>query len=532
MASILRVLAVVFLLVLPAGPSAAAPVEATVEPHLGSLTLAPGGPDKLTLLWMQATGTPQTSHHFAMTVDYAAVAGFADVEVLLGSLSVESYRAAADDVQTSPATSSGPCTQTTATMFTCGWDGVLYKSDSLYAAGLVSAKPKSTAVTGDEGKITVTARIDDGTPATTESTVRVGEGVDLASGSDQEVSAKAGGTANTTPVVRNSGTTAVNGLVMFLDADPRLLGTSSYSNCEYGEGSVVCTFDTVLAVGQSYALSDPISLGPPAGSVPGSQAQAVVQWLTATEWQDLSESLPDDFLGEAGTGDPLELTEAVAGQDQPQSDVEPENDAGTITLTVTGGESPDLAALGARVTGTPAADLVISVGTVNLGPGTLHPDLYPNNQVAAQIRLPANVTALDVDPRCRENGTLYLCYATATMAPGDGDTYGFVVRLDASRGEAGQVQVDDLLPTVAGIRAANQENNVAPIVVTASGGTGGGLPITGSTVRLQDVLGMAATGAAFIVVGTLLTVRRDRRPVGAHAVRSTGRGRRRKGTPR
>ncbi len=522
MGSILRLLAAILLLTLPAGAAVAAPAESTLEPHLGGLTLAPGGPEKLTLLWVRATGDALTEHHFQVTVDYGAVAGFADVDMALGALSVTSKMRAADDIQSSPDTSDSPCTPE-GTTFTCEWDDVLYTSDAMYAVALVVAEPKDSAVTGDSGKIQVTARIDDAAASAVEANVQVGEGVDLAAGTEQEVEAQPGGTASTTPVVRNAGSTPVDGVVMFLDADPRLLGDTSYSNCLYGDGEVVCSFDTTLAADQSYAVADPITLEPPADSVNGSQALAVVQWMTATEWADWKDALPEGFLGDAGTGDPLELTEVAAAQGAPQSDVEPRNDSGTITLTVTGADDPDLAALGAHVSGA-SSEVAIAVGTRNLGPGTLHPDLYPNNQVAAEIRLPGNVTAVDVDPRCGDRGDGYVCYATRPMAPGGRDTFTFALRVDGKNGSAGQIEVADVLPSIAGVKAAAQENNVASIVVTGSGAV---LPVTG-----PDALRHAAEGAAFVVVGLLLAVRRHRRPVGAHAVRVTGRGRRRKGTAR
>jgi hypothetical protein len=393
----------------------------------------------------------------------------------------------------------------------------------MYAVALVVAAPTESAVTGDNGKVVVTAQIDDATPSAVEATVQVGEGVDLAAGSGQEIEAEPGGSASTTPTVSNTGSIPVDGVVMFMDADPRLLGDNSYSNCQYGDGEVVCSFDTTLAAGQSYAVSEPITLTPPADSVNGSQAQAVVQWMTSTEWADWRDALPDDFLGDAGTGDPLELTPVAEGQGAPQSDVEPENDTGTITLTVAGADEPDLAALGADVTAAPS-QVAIAVGTRNLGPGTLHPDLYPNNQVAAEIRLPGNVTAIGVDSRCGDHGDSYVCYATRTMAPGDRDTFTFALRVDDRKGSAGQIEVGDVLPSIAGVRAAAQQNNVASIVIT---GSGAGLAVTG-----PNALRTAVTGAAFVVVGLLLAVRPRRRPIGAHAVRVTGRGRRRKGAAR
>ena len=305
------------------------------------------------------------------------------------------------------------------------------------------------------------------------------------------------------------------------------MGESSYKNCQYGTGAFVCTFDTTINAGSSYALSSPIKFTAPADSVPGSQSQAVVSWMTATEWEDLADVLPDGYLAEAGTDDPLELEESASSQSTPQSDVLPDNDTSVVTLTVTGSGVPDMAAIGTRVTGA-SSEVTIRVGTANAGPGTLHPDIYPNNRVTSLVTLPGNVKATKVDDRCEPAGTgKYLCNTSTTLAPGDQEYFGFVLKLKTSQGTAGQIEVGDVLPSITGVQAAADGNNVASIVVTGTGGSGGGgdggLPTTGS-----DAVDTAVAGFGLVILGALMTVRRSQRLVYPHAVGETGRGRRRR----
>jgi hypothetical protein len=551
MASILRVLAALSLLALPAAPAAAAPAETTVQPFVGRITLAPGSPEKLTLLWLRVSAPETAEHHISLTLDYSGIASFATVDFALTTANSDAMPSATSSSGSAAADATGPCT-TAGTAFTCEWDDLIYESDTKLAyAGLVSATPKDTATTGVEGELQVTAKIDDGAAASATSVVRVGEAVDLDAGDAAEVTAAAGGTTSVTPVIRNGGATTIEGAVLVFAASPQLLGATNYRNCQYGDGTVACTFDTALEQGASYRLSSPFQLRPPTDAVPGSQAPAVAQWTTASEWEDFAEVVDDDFWGESGTGGELEL-EPVAGSQAaaPQSDVTPLNDTTVITLTVSGSREPDLAAVGTKVTKA-KSQVTIRVGAANRGPGTLRPSLFGNNQVPALVRLPTNVTAVQVDPRCDEVATrTYVCATTTTLRPDDREYFNFVLHVDKASGKGGQIEVADTLPTITstrsgsrlktkagtavspkagtevGAKATGLANNVAQIVVTSTGGSGGGLPITGSAG--SAVVGTASAGLGLVALGSLLATRRPQRPVYAHAMREPRRGRHRK----
>src|SRR6185295_12257843 len=69
----------------------------------------------------------------------------------------------------------------------------------------VLMKPAATATTGATGTLKITLTSPGVAAATTAAKVRVGEGVDLAAGSDATATAKPGGTFTTPLTVRNAG---------------------------------------------------------------------------------------------------------------------------------------------------------------------------------------------------------------------------------------------------------------------------------------------------------------------------------------
>ncbi|MGX6604461.1 hypothetical protein ACWKSP_20350 [Micromonosporaceae bacterium Da 78-11] len=508
MPRILRCLiAAALLALISAGPATAAPAATTVDAHLGQVTVAPGGAPKIALLWglvHTPTGTEDPVHRFDFTVDLRAVSAFADVELLDGAIVV------LNDYTSEPSSGpdEGPCRRTPTTI-TCSIEQFVSRRTSLNAFGALVVRPTASAKIGDSARIPLTARVDGGAVSTSESLVRVGEGVDLAGGRTQEISAAPGGSAPARPVVRNVGATAVNGVAMSFAVDPRLLSKTSFRNCWYGY-SILYTFDSVPQPGKAYGLSAPLILRPPVDSVPGSVAPGFVQWMTATELQDWTDSFPTDTDGSYGTGAALTLDELTGALDVPQADLDPDNDSSTILLTVDGPAPPDLAAVGARLTGAVGDIVTVEVGQLNLGPGTLRPDLYPNNALTTEIRMPQNVSALalnDCDEQQDGGDAVYRCQLQRTLKPGGRDLYSFDMEIERRGGSAGQVEVSDLPPPVAGTRRTGRENNVARIVVTVSG-EAAGLPITGAGGYLAAGLVLLAVGAAAVLVAR----RRDPAP--------------------
>jgi hypothetical protein len=508
---------VLLLLCLSPRPAEAAP-SAEIEAYLGKITLAPSGAEKTTLLWVRlADATPDTEHHFELTVDVGAAAAFADVDLVMDFVDVTTTTQAADETQTSAAPDRGSCSRT-ASVFTCAWDAALHSDGPPTSVGLASARPTENAKTGDSAPIVIKARVDGGSWTTRESVIRVGEGVDLAAGEEEEITAAPGRAASATPVIRNVGEKPINGAWMYLASDARLLTPSSYSNCRYDDGSVLCEFDTVLQPGRSYGLSEPVTLRPPANSVPGSRAEAVIEWIITTEAEDWSEFLPPP--GTYGTSAPLTLQEMQGALSVPEADVRPQNDSSAINLTVAGTTRPDLAAIGARRTVAVGDKVTIDVGVRSLGPGTLQPDLYDNNVVATRVVLPGNVAVSSTDPRCEPSGgevaNEFWCESRDNMVRGQSAAFNFVLDVEQPRGEAGSVTVADGFADGAYTNATGRTNDVAEIVLAVPGADGPdrpGLPITGPGVRWPLIGGLT-----LVLAGLLLAARRVRPPGvrGAH----------------
>ncbi|MGK5680028.1 hypothetical protein [Actinoplanes sp. URMC 104] len=489
--------ALLLLLLLPSSPAAAAPADATAEPHLAQVTLAPAGPPKTTPLWVRVgAAEPAARQHLELTVDLGGATAFADVEIEHGNTS--SARAAPDG-QT-PVQAVLPCRRTAEKIF-CSWDATLSAAGSLEVPAVLTVTPKDSARTGDSAGVTVTARAGDGPTGTALSIIQVGEGVDLAAGPDRTVGAAPGRSARLTPVVRNEGTIEVSDVVLLVDADPRLLGPSSFRNCRYGV-ALLCAFDTPLAPGRGYTLSAPLTLRSPADSVPGSRARVTYQWMTKADWADLA---LDDY-GTPGRDGVLTLEPLAASQnDKPQSDVRPEDDYATATFTVGGDRRPALAAVGLRRTAAVGKEVVLRPGLVNFGPGTFRPDLFPNNGLAIVVRLPGNV---------EEAGTVGCeygyCVLERQLAPGQRITFENAVDVTGGCGTPGRVEVLGL---------DGEVTSAAQLAVTVPGATCVALPITGPPVAWAGL-----AGAALVFVGFLLAVRRPGRPVCAHAGKGTWAG--------
>ncbi|WP_306216051.1 hypothetical protein [Actinoplanes sp. RD1] len=393
-----------------------------------------------------------------------------------------------------------------------------YFTWSLVSLGLT---PRDDAAAGDSGTLSVATQVEDG-PTTTESaTIRIGEGVNLTAVDDRSRTVAPGGAVQLRPAVRNSGTTAVDGLTAVFSADAEVLARTNYGNCTY-DYAVACTFDTTLAAGATYRISAPFTLRMPPDAVAASQTSLGVQWLTAAEWEDMQAAYGDPSPGRPGTGPDLPLGKVVAAAaaDLPQADLDDDDNGSYTTVTVAGGRRTDVVAMGATIPGTPG-EHAIAVGLVNRGPGTLRYPPFDNNYPTAHIILPAAVSVVSADERCMSlNGVYdappstapagfsppeYYCrQSSTTLRPGRELTFSFTVRVArAVHEDAGSVEVA-LTSDGAGVDR-NLRNNRAAIRLTATGG-GGELPITGTIAAT-----ISAGGLALLLAGTTIVAALRRR---------------------
>ncbi|MCO8276454.1 hypothetical protein M1L60_38340 [Actinoplanes sp. TRM 88003] len=477
------------LLLLPMQPAAAAPTTATLQPHLTPVTMAPQSPTAFSPLWVTSENAePGLPVRLEVTIDLGGATTFATVEV-----DDDTHCVRADE------------------KITCSWTVTPWSDEINQFPAELSVTPRPTAKVGDRADLTMTARIGDGAVTTATSVIRIGEAVDLVTDEEQTVKAAPGRTVRTTPAVGNNGATVIDGVALIVVAHPRLLGATSYQNCRYSV-FMLCTFDTELEPGHRYGLASPLALTSPGDTVPGSVAPVYVAWLTPTEMAD---SLDGEEYGTPGTGAPLRLKPMATAQDaDPQVDVDPDNNAGRIVFTVTGQRKPSLAAVGSRVTAATGEHRVLTTGVMNFGPGTLRPELFPNNGLAVTVRLPGNVAAAgDTDCSGREDdedslepsspasqpatGGEWSCRLTQDLGPAQRASFPFRVLVTDECGPPGQVQV---VPDSDGI--VGRGKKVVPLLVNVAGATctAVALPITGPAAGWTALAAVGLIGAGLILV--------------------------------
>ena len=481
--------------------------------------------------WVDVPGdqhrAPVQIGKLTVSVDTAGVSEIATVE-------------AAGDIEVADDES---CSRT-GTVITCTITGplVLDAGPNLLPLLALKVTGKSGAAPEASGKLTFTARADADPVVTAESTVTIGEGVDVAGFITEPSSVAAGATVTTDLRVANVGAKPVHGVVLaMLGWDPSLVAGEGFSNCTYGI-LTVCTFDDELATGSTYELSTPMRLRIPSDAAAGSRASALGSWFTPSDFKELLDIVPDstdsEILGPKGTGPAVRLqavpvkrsASRAAGS---QVDTNPGNNVLISEVVVAGNREPDVAAVGATVSGTAGDRVGARVGFVNNGPGTLYHWTFENTDPATHVTVPPGLRVVKVDDRCfpvpsaitdpddadesdGENEDEDVTGAADYLCTMDGGTtkakastlfdFTFEVRADASDAP-GQVRINEEVFTGGDALDADDSDNSAKIEVSLSGGTGGGLPVTGANAGL-----LGAAGAALLVAGALgLRLARRRR---------------------
>jgi hypothetical protein len=391
----------------------------------------------------------------------------------------------------------------------------------------ISVTPKPGATVGTTGALTISARADDGPTTTRTSTVRIGEGVNLTAVDPGARTVAPGGSTALRPQVRNTGTRAVEGVTLVVSADETALADTDFGNCTYGY-VVACTFDTTLAVGQTYRSSAPFTVAVPRDAAVGSRTGLSAQWLTLAEWEDWQEMSAGLPGGRQGTGPDLELSQLATAAAVPQADVDGDDNGTFAQVTVTGGRRLDVVAVGATVAGEAGETRTIEVGLVNRGPGTLHYPPFSNNLPGVYVTLPPGLSVVRADSRCAspfdvgddpagpppspdaeeswDSGPpLYACRADSVqLRPGQQLLYAFTVRVaPGAREGKGSVEVMVYDDEKGVDRDAG--NNTAAIILSV-GGAGGGLPVTGTAPAL-----VAGSGILLVLFGAAVTVALRRR---------------------
>jgi len=389
------------------------------------------------------------------------------------------------------------------------------------------------AVVGQVGTLTATMTVKGYAPVTRTARIRIGERIGLtATDSAQDTSAAPGGPVDVPLTITNTGSVPIRGTGLGAYSQYSFESRTQFSNCYYLGGELRgCVFDQTLAPGATYRVTLPLRMR--ADTYAPSLQYGDWQWMTKDEFADAQQYVRKggfEPLGTPGRGGVLRLTPlATAQADPPQALEEYVSDG--LVVSVTGKQSTDLAAVGARATGKKGAVVPVKVGIRNAGPSTIDRTRVNAPWPNARVFIPKGTTAVRVPDICfpmTDRGVVdhghggkpgelrYSCYLDLLLKVGFVDPLTFGLRVDqVIPGAAGSVKVD------APAEELNKANNSAYIVINGAGptpaappaggqGGGGGLPITGPG-------GAATVGVALLLVGFVLyagTVshRRLRRP--------------------
>ncbi|GIF75359.1 hypothetical protein [Asanoa siamensis] len=333
-------------------------------------------------------------------------------------------------------------------------------------------------------------------PVFTGSWVRVGDPVDLVAGPSTALSRRPGETFTLPLRVEVAGATAVERPSVFFSDTYAFRSTRKFSNCLYVEDRIRhCWFDETFPPGAAYTAVLPFRLGPDTAAPSTKKLDAL--WLTAAEAEDYESFLAGHGYsgGEPGTDGELTLTGELQLKADSQADTEPSNNRGGLTVTVTGRNGLDLAAVGAATRGEVGQRRPVLVGLRNLGPAAAEQPV-----AMVDVTIPPGTTATGVPPECapptdpRAAGVpgapVYRCRPGLLVHPGLTVGFDFELRIDRAGPTEGSVRLT-------GASDLDAANNVAAITVNrAPPPAADRLPITGAPA---DVL--AALGALMIIVG-------------------------------
>lgn len=490
-------------LVVAAAPASAAETDITLDVYFDNVTLAAGSAGKVR--WATIfTSAPVTLNDLTIQYDFNDLAGKVDVSSEFG-----------DNDCTTPEPHVLRCVRP--------FPDPIENSRGAYSASLV---PTAAAANGDEGVLKVSFSAQGFSPVTHEATVRIGTGVDLVAGAEHEFSVAPGETFTEPLTVSNAGEVTADGAVASFDHDYGIRADQRYRNCNYdGDHLLFCRFDEKLTPGASYRAPLAHTLG--ADTYAPSFVHGGLYWHTPAEFEAYEARLHrlGLSLGEPGTGGKLTLTEQSRTQSarEAQADTDPSNNWSHLSISATGSNGTDLAAIGTEVAGEKDAEVRATIGFHNNGPATLDYRRRDMPVTYLEVNIPQGTTAVGVPDSCaplrgselgewgEPGGARYHCYASTISKVGEQQTFDFTLRIDeviADASAAAKINVpchceggfyDDIQPA----------NDEAAILVNATGDTGGGgggadpsLPITGdSTLRVAGLGGLLlATGAAGFLV--------------------------------
>jgi hypothetical protein len=333
-----------------------------------------------------------------------------------------------------------------------------------------------------------------------------GQGPDLEVAGIPEFTLKAGESAVLPISVRNSGNKRSERVIIELVGEQYLTFPHNYSNCVTGpeQPGIVCAFEQPLAPGAVLTMSPstPLTVGIEA-TAPGAKVYhgAVYAFGFEDDGKPAQLAAARKALQQPGTK--LQLVPAVRSLAVEQRDLNTWDNSTAIMVKVARNPA-DSVAIGGTFEGKAGATRTIKVGMRNDGPAWV---LRQNEQWSqeAKVRIPSGVKLTKVDSSCapiikgepnwtrkgQVSGRDYLCVASEDVGIGKQRLFSFTAKIQNGKNEdAGSITVNG------GAQDPKTANNVAKIEVKltaaagGTGGSGGGLPITGTPTAQVAVAGL------------------------------------------
>ncbi|WP_018352377.1 hypothetical protein [Longispora albida] len=487
-------------------PATAAPA-AEVAATFHDLVVASGGAGKMAAVTVRSAEEVELPKGYTVKIDLSGIAGIATFEL-------PKYRT--------------EC-KAEGTTVICEWPYPTTIGKYPYGFGVGTITAAEQAKPGAVGTVKTTFSSSATPDKATTSKVTVGQAVNLVAGPGTRVDAKPGDTVKAPWGVRNSGKTAVDGVVLLTRIDPVIAPAQRYSNCSYsdapGENVAVCTFSTVLAGGREYQLGQPTEYKLPADMEAPGGSWGMVTWMTPADWQVEQSTWMRELKFTPGTGGKLELVEKQAQTHAvPQTD---ENDADNwswLSIRLTGKNPVDLAGIGATATGK-AGDVVrVKVGVKNNGPAVRD---WSGAAFGFRVTAPAGATFTEVPKRCyykdgdryvnKPGGKVYDCYSQLDRIAVGGEEFAeFALRIDQVTDNAtGSIRAYPYFFDNENMQVdGNPANDEAKIVLNPKAAPAppannpGELPVTGAAA-----IGIATGGAALLGLGVFGFVLARRRRI-------------------
>ncbi|GLW30046.1 Ig-like domain-containing protein [Actinoplanes regularis] len=275
----------------------------------------------------------------------------------------------------------------------------------------------------------------------------------LIAGAPQQLTAALGERFDVTLSVTNTSDTAVDGAAVTFDTVWAFEDLEQFSNCEYDGGLVrACVFDQTLEPGKSYRLVVPFRVR--------EDSRAPKSHDSFFNWQPASTHAS---AGTPGTGPALRLQEGDRigeGADEGWQ---------WLTLTVTGDNGVDLAAVGGTATGWVGDVVEAEVGVRNSGPATLDLSRIGNPAAVVIIEPPAGTSIVSAPGCFKVTSTQAVCHTAYVFKVGEAKTWKLALRIDKSvPGAAGSVDVNPDCACDRFFGDIDKSNNRAPLTVDAS----------------------------------------------------------------